>query len=249
MQQFEYERGAIDPSGCVGEAWGLVKRNFGLYLVAGLTFVVLTSCIPVLNFFILGPVMGGFAYMVLRDLRNEPLEFGMLFRGFEKFVPLMVLGLIQAIPGILFQVLQYTTDLSRLFGGPSVSGAGAVGTGLMTGFVILFIAYFVFQMIWNAALVFAIPLVIERDAPLGDAITVSLSAVFANLGGLFVLAILNSLVGLLGFLALCVGIFVAIPVTLAAYVIAYRQVFPQIDLPDFSAAPPPPDAYKFGGGL
>lgn len=251
MQQLEFQRSAIDPGGCVSEAWELVKRNFGLYLGAGLFFVVLTSCIPFLNFFLLGPAMGGFAYLVLRDLRNEPIDFGMFFKGFEKFVPLMVLGLIQAIPGIIFQILQYTGNILELVGGPKIGegGNGAIGTGLMSGIVLLVLAYFVFQMIWNAALIFAIPLVVERNASIGDAITVSLSAVFSNLGGLVVLAILNMLVGLLGFLALCVGIFVALPVTLAAYVIAYRQVFPQLDLPDFNTAPPPPDAYNFGGGV
>jgi hypothetical protein len=38
----------------------------------------------------------------------------MLFNGFERFLPLMILGLIQAIPGIIFQIVQSTVDLSRI---------------------------------------------------------------------------------------------------------------------------------------
>jgi hypothetical protein len=89
MYGTQYQKGAIDAGGCVSQAWELVKRNFGLYIGAGLVTILLISCIPFVNFFLIGPMMGGFAYIVLRDLRNEPIDFGMLFKGFEKFVPLM----------------------------------------------------------------------------------------------------------------------------------------------------------------
>lgn len=258
MYKTQYLKGAIDAGGCVSEAWELVKRNFGLYIGAGLVTILLISCIPFVNFFLIGPMMGGFAYIVLRDLRNEPIDFGMLFKGFEKFVPLMVLGLIQAIPGILFQIFQYAVDLSSLFiktrpGSPDFYQGpdpqlSALQTGAFAWLIMVFIGYFIFQMIWNAALTFAIPLVVERNTSIGEAITLSLGAVFSNLGGLIVLVILNALVGLLGLLACFFGIFVAIPVTFASYVIAYRHVFPYFDGTRMNTEPPPPDAYgNFGG--
>ncbi|MEO8573015.1 MAG: hypothetical protein ABI481_03525 [Pyrinomonadaceae bacterium] len=260
MHTVQYQRGAIDAGGCVSQAWELVKRNFGLYIGAGLVVTILISCIPFVNFLLIGPMMGGFAYIVLRDLRDEPVDFGMLFKGFEKFLPLMVLGLIQAIPGIIFQILQFVVDLSSL-AGKSMTGEtnsyqspppdlSALQTGAIAGVIIIFVGYFIFQMIWNAALVFAIPLVIERDVSIGEAITLSFGAVFNNLGGLTVLVIINALVGILGFLACLVGIFVAIPVTFAAYVIAYRYVFPNFEPSRVNTAPPPPDTYgNFGQGM
>ncbi|MEP6703455.1 MAG: hypothetical protein ABJB34_01495 [Acidobacteriota bacterium] len=260
MNNIQYASGAIDAGGCVSEAWELVKRNLGLYIGAGLVTVILISCIPFVNFFLVGPMMGGFAYIVLRDLRNEPVDFGMLFKGFEKFVPLMVLGLIQAIPGIIFQIVQYTFNLASLVGGSRTSGSdfyqssGAAPTllqaGALTGTIIVFVGYFIFQMIWNAALIFAIPLVVERNVSIGEAIRLSFSAVFSNVGGLILLAILNGLVGLLGFLAFCFGIFVAIPVTFAAYTVAYRHVFPYLEPSNINMSPPPPEAYgNFGQGM
>ena len=92
MESPQYRSAAIDASDCIGQAWELIKRNLGLYVGAGLVVLIFISCIPFVNFFLMGPMMGGFAYIVLRDLRNEPIDFGMLFKGFEKFVPLMVLG-------------------------------------------------------------------------------------------------------------------------------------------------------------
>ncbi|MEQ1605991.1 MAG: hypothetical protein ABL999_14090 [Pyrinomonadaceae bacterium] len=258
MTNIHFERGAIDAGGCISNGWELVKRNLGLYVGAGLVAMIMLSCIPIVNFFLLGPVMGGFAYIVLKDMRDEPVDFGMLFKGFEKFVPLMIVGIIQAIPGIIFQIIQWTVDISRLVGGSGAvdqtfyqsGGIEPLQAGLAAGIFVVFFVYIVFQMIWNAALIFAIPLIVEHDIGVIEAIKVSFSAVFGNLGGLVVLMILGGLVGLLGFLALCFGILVAIPVVWAANVFAYRQVFPRIDQ-HFNMAPPPPSAYgsNFGSGM
>ena len=38
------------------------------------------------------PAMAGMYYVMLRNMRGESVEFGMMFKGFEKFVPLMVIG-------------------------------------------------------------------------------------------------------------------------------------------------------------
>lgn len=258
MENIHFERGAIDAGGCISNGWELVKRNFGLYVGVGLVAMIMVSCIPIVNFFLLGPVMGGIAYIVLKDMRDEPVDFGMLFKGFEKFVPLMVVGVIQAIPGIIFQIIQWTVDLSRLAGGSRVGDATFYQSGgveplqaaLAGGIFVLFLVYMIFQLIWNAALIFAIPLIVENDIGVIDAIKISFSAVFGNLGGLFVLSLLAGLVGLLGVLALCFGIFVAIPVVWAANVFAYRQVFPKVEQ-YFNMAPPPPSAYgsNFGNGI
>ena len=257
MYNSQYQKSAIDAGACVSQAWELVKRNLGLYVGAGLVTLILLSCSPFLNVFLMGPMMGGIAYLVLRDLRDEPIDFGMLFKGFEKFLPLMLVGLIQAVPAIIFQVSQYIFDISSWIGVPTaqssefyqgdVVGRSIFQTGALTGLVIVFVCYFIFQALWNAALTFAVPLIVERNTPLGDAITLSLGAVFSNLGGLIVLVILNMLVGLLGFIACFVGLFVAVPVTWVSYVIAYRQVFPPIDEPNLNREPPSPDAYgNFG---
>ena len=98
--------------------------------------------------------------------------------------------------------------------------------------------------------IFAIPLVLENDIGAGKALKLSLSAVFSNIGGLILLMILGFLVVLLGLIAFCIGLFVAVPVYWAANVVAYRQVFPTLDKMYYST-PPPPTTYgsSFGEGL
>ena len=104
MTNIQFQRGAVDASTAISSAWEMIKGNYGLYLGVAVVAMVLTGCIPCLNIFLIGPVMGGVYFFALRAMRNEPIEFGMMFKGFEKFVPLMVIGLIQSIPGIIGQV-------------------------------------------------------------------------------------------------------------------------------------------------
>lgn len=182
----------------------------------------------------MGPVMGGFAYLVLRDMRNEPVDFGTMFKGFEKFIPLMFMGLIQAIPGIIYECIGLVWDINEMLRPSETTDPNFFQTAsdpfvfsaFTVAFVIMLIGYVLFSLIWSYALIFAIPLIMEHGISIGDAIKLSFGAVFSNLGGLIVLGLWGGLVALLGLLSLCVGMFVAIPVIFASQVFAYRQVFP-----------------------
>jgi hypothetical protein len=252
MNQVPYLSGAIRPGDCIGGAWTLVTRRLGLYIGIGIIVMLLLGCIPFLNWLMFGPVMGGFYFLVLRDMHDEPVDFGMLFKGFEKFLPLMVAGLIQIAPSIIATILQYTVDAARLFG---TMGGGSsdinfyqpsgdtVFAGISAGVLIVAVMLSLVGIVWSIAFSFAVPLIAEYDLPVGDALLTSLKAAAANPGGLIVLIILGILVAILGMIALCVGLLVAIPVIYTANVFAYRQVFPQTRRPDMNMAPPPPTEY------
>ena len=258
MNNIQYVSGAINPGDCIGGAWSLVTRRFGLYLGVGILVLILIGCIPVVGSILFGPIMGGFYYLVLRDARDEPVDFGMLFKGFEKFLPLMLAGLIQTAPSIIATILQYTVDFARIAGGAARGGdanfyqtpSDAALAGLSLGLVMIIVALSILGAIWSVALSFAVPLVLEHDLPVIDALLTSAKAAFSNVGGLIVLIILEVLVGILGVIALCVGVFVAIPVIYAANVLAYRMVFPFFSPANMNTAPPPPETYgDFGRGM
>ncbi len=262
MNYIEFQRSAINPGDCVSNAWALVSNKFWMYIGIGLLTLIMISCIPIASIFLLGPVLGGFYFVVLKDMRGEPVEFGMMFKGFERFVPLMVVGIIQSIPGIIFQILQYMGDVARLTGLERMAGGGrgtfvqsngpdfGVAEGVSTVIALLFIGFVIISIIWTIALQFSIPLLVENDLPVGEAIKLSIQAALGNFGGLIVLLILGVLVVLLGVLVICVGYFVAVPVFYAAFAFAYRQVFPMVDQ-RFNMTPPPPTAYgsNFGSGM
>jgi hypothetical protein len=262
MTNIQFQTGAVDAGACVSNAWEQIKMNYGLYLGVAVVAMVLTGCIPCFNLFLVGPIMGGVYYFVLRDMRREPVDFGMMFKGFEKFVPLMVIGLIQAVPGIIVQCLQFGVRLGELgLGSGSKNGdydffqsSGpelpiAQGLLIVLGLVIVVIA--IFAMVWALMFSFAIPLAMEHDLGPVDALRLSARAAMANIGGLILLVIFEALVGLIGLLLCGIGlILISTPIMYVANVFAYRQVFPMAVRSELNFTPPPPSAYgNFGTGI
>lgn len=259
----QFLTGAIDAGECVSKAWEQVKANYGMYLGVVVVALLLTGCIPCLNLFLIGPIMGGIFYLALRDMRREPVEFGMMFKGFEKFVPLMVIGLIQAIPGIIAQIVQITFRLGALglnsrgrrgdldFYQSSANPDFAIATGLLVIILIITLVFVIFALVWWAIFFFAIPLAFEHDLGPVDAIKLSARAALGNIGGLIVLLIFEILIGILGTLMCGIGvIFISVPIIYVANAFVYRQVFPDVN-PQFNMTPPPPASYgsNFGQGM
>ncbi len=253
MQIPQFTPSAIDAGGCVSNAWDLLKRNYGMYLGIAVVAMLITSCVPCVNIFILGPMMGGVYLVALRDMRGEAVDFGMMFKGFEKFVPLMVIGLLQAIPGIIAQVLQFTLDLGRIgLQGGSVSdpsffqAAGrdsAIAGGLVILAVVIGVLFSILAIVWWMVFFFAVPLAMEFDVGPVEAIKLSAQAAMSNIGGLIVLIIFEVLIVLAGVLMLCLGMFLlSIPLIYLVNAFAYRQVFPWFDR-QVNTMPPPPTAY------
>ena len=194
-------------------------------------------------------------------MRNEPVEFGMMFKGFEKFVPLMVIGLIQSIPAVIGQVIRFSVDMGQL-GINAGRGSGdfdffmasdqdvAIASGIMIVAVVVAIVFIIFAILWWMIFFFAIPLAMEHDLGAIDAIKLSAQASMANIGGLIVMMILSFLVALLGVLLCGIGvILISMPIIYIANAFVYRQVFPFVDQ-QFNMTPPPPASYgDFGRGM
>lgn len=257
----QFRSGAINAGECVSNAWEQIKQNYGLYLGVSLIAMILTGCIPCLNVFLIGPIMGGIFYFALRDMRREPVEFGMMFKGFEKFIPLMVIGLIQSIPGVIAQVVQYGVRFSQLASGRGsgrdfqfFQSAGpnlGLATGMLIVIGILSVVFMVFGIVWWAVFFFAIPLAMEYDMSPVYAIKLSARAAMANIGGMVVLFLLEILIVLVGFVLICVGLFlISMPLIYITHAFVYRQVFPLVER-NFNLDPPSPMAYgsNFGSGM
>lgn len=266
MTNPQYYKGVIDATGCISNAWNLIKPNYGLYLGISLLTLVAISCIPCVNVFLMGPMMGGVYYVALRAMRGEPVEFGMMFKGFEKFVPLMVIGIIQSIPGIIYQVLNFSFRLSDIGLRAIQGGSGSrdidfyqagepeilLAGGLLVVVIVVSIVLMLFSIAWAITFTFAIPLAMEHNIGPIEAIKLSARASWGNVGGIIVLAILGGLLGFAGALALCIGFLFVVPIIWVAWAFAYRQVFPDLLPPVYRTEPPPPDAYgagSFGRGM
>jgi uncharacterized membrane protein len=254
MTEIQFSRGAIDAPGCVSNGWELVKRNYWMYFGICLVAIIL-AVIPLVNIFIIGPVVVGVYYTLLRDMRGEPVEFGMMFKGFDRFVPAMVVGLLASLPGIVLQMVRITFNISNLVlnggrhRGGDISGADAVFAGMSMLYMTFVFFMIVLSIVWHLAFFFALPLLAEHDLSPVDAIKLSANAVMSNVGGVVVLILIQVGIGILGALVCCVGWFFILPIVYAANAFAFRQVFPLSN--QFQNTPPAPSAFggQYGQGM
>jgi uncharacterized membrane protein len=106
----------------------------------------------------------------------------------------------------------------------------------------MFVGFFVTLILAciHALIMFAYPLIVERRLSGIEAFKLSARAVFANLGGVAGLILCEVALGIIGYLILCVGLYLVFPIMFAGVFVAYRKVFPAIDAP-FTSPPPPPN--------
>jgi uncharacterized membrane protein len=94
-------------------------------------------------------------------------------------------------------------------------------------------------------LMFAYPLIVEKNMSGWEAFRLSARAGWANLSGVVGLILIEFLLGfasyILTFFLLGLGIYLVMPVLFAGVLVAYRKVFPATE--NFSTPQPPPSAF------
>jgi len=273
MTNIQFQRGAMDAGACVSGGWELIKTNYWIFFGMTTLFVVgsiIISCIPLVGgilfqIVLAPPLTVGIYYTLFRQMERTPTDLGMMFKGFDKFGVAVVVGLIQSIPQVIWTLLSFALNIGstllqiiqkqtgrgyRTDFAMQSDAAPVIAGGMILFIVILMFVFLLFSIAWGITFFFALPLVADHEISAMDAIKLSASAGWGNLGGIIVLFIFEFLICLLGILALCLGILFALPLVFAANAVAYRQVFPWIER-NFNMAPPPPGAYgsNFGSGM
>src|SRR3954454_11941590 len=111
--EIQFNRGAIDAGSCISGGWELIKSNYWVFFLMTLIFVgcsIALSCIPFVGgisfqIFLAPAITVGIYYSLFRQMRGETVDVGMMFRGFDKFGVVIIVGLIQSIPTIIWTVL------------------------------------------------------------------------------------------------------------------------------------------------
>jgi hypothetical protein len=154
-----------------------------------------------------------------------------------------VCGLIQGIPiagiilqgvvfgGLYFMFLKLIRTRQAEFGDAFVGFSSNFVPLMLAGLVSVLLvsvglAFCIIPGIYLAiAWMFAVPLVMDKRLDFWPAMELSRKMVGKHWWQLFWLVVLNVLVCILGFLVCCVGIYVAMPVTIAAIAYAYEDIF------------------------
>ena len=232
----EFRTGVIRPVEVYKEAWAIMKDQFWLIFAITLVGMLIGSFVPIV---LVGPMMCGIYMCLLDKIDGRPLVFDRLLKGFDHFLSGLIVALVIMVPLVIFIVAIYIPMIAMAFAGNAVSEDMLLP--VIIGIIIMELVVGILMMILHSLIVFSFPLIVDRGLNGFEAVKLSARAVWANRGGVAGLFGVGILVAMVGYLALCVGVYLALPVLLMAMAVAYRKVFPATEPLRFD--PPPPDAY------
>lgn len=238
--EIEFRSGAVAPVECLKEGWQLIKDRYWLFLGITLVAMLIGGAVPVV---LVGAMMCGLYMCLFAKMRGEPVEFAMLFKGFDYFTQGLVAAAIQTLPVILIMAVGQVIFVAfTLIIMPRVPGE-AMPPVFWIGLVVFVLFAMIVSLVIHSLFLFAYPLIVDRNLSGLDAIKLSYRAALQNLSGIIGLMLLMGGLGILGVLACYVGVFLVMPISFGAYAVAYRKVFPETSSLGGSAPPPPPGSW------
>jgi hypothetical protein len=237
----DFNSGVVAPVECLKEGWGLIKDQYWLFLGLTVVAMLIGGAIPIV---LLGPMMVGIFICLFSKIRREPVEFGNLFKGFDHFVQGLIVAAIRVVPIIVLMVFFYIIMFAVMMAAaPRGRGNSEEASGFVLAFfgleMVFIVVLLVVSILIETLLLFAFPLVADRNMSGLDAVKLSIKAGRANLGGIIGLLLLNAGLGVVGVLCCFVGVYFVLPISFASHAIAYRRVFPET-APGLMTPPPPP---------
>ncbi len=229
-------------SGMVSLAWGLLFAAVGLVIVAALhLWRIYNLALPLAaGFMLIAPVLVAGLYQVSRTLeRKERVTMATPFAAWRRHPG--ELGAMGLVLGLFFLAwMRIATLLFAWFFGtepPTLAGAvpdlrGFIESVILSGQNIVFL---VISTAIGAVLAFAVfalsaiavPMLVDRDVGVFEAMATSIAAVKANLWPMIVWAILIVLFTAAGTIVGFVGLTVTLPLIAHATWHAYRDLVPE----------------------
>lgn len=216
----------MDIGGCVKRAFDLTCRNFGMILLVLIVYMAVAFGVESVLSLALASLTGELGAV------PKPEEFG------SPSMNLMFAGL--GVKTLLTQLLSVFLSLGAtriglnlvsgkefnvgmLFGGgkkllPALGATILFALITIVGFALLIVPGVYFALRYG----FFLTAMVDRDLGVIDSLKYSSSLTTNNRLNLFLLGLLGIVIMLAGFLALCVGIFFAIPVLWLSWMVAYR---------------------------
>jgi uncharacterized membrane protein len=242
----EFRRGVVAPMECIKEGWALIKEEYWLFFgitIVGCLLAGIMSIISVI--FLMGPMMVGIFLCLQQRQRNQPVEFGLLFKGFDQFVAGLIATVLKMIP-IFIMLIPYYIFLFGMMAftmprdhDPSPDEARAFMMSFFGVEIVFGLGIMIVSILIEIFFMLAYPLIADKKMSGLEAVKLSFRAGKANFGGILGLLLLNGLFGIVGVLCCIIGVYFYLPVAFAAQAVAYRRIFPDTGT-TFPSPPPPP---------
>ena len=218
------------------QGWNLFMKNPGMWLVTALVMMIVLAVLswfPVIGApaaaLIKPALLGGMMYGAHQLTQGNSFEFPYLFQAFrdsDRTGPMIMLGLLPMAVFLIMVVFFGAAVLSMIMGAmlaPKTGGlSGALGAGSVIFGALLLIPI---GVLLAAALFFAVPRVMLDKLKWVEAIKESLSACLANIVPMILFLVILIVASMLAAVfTFGLGLFLIIPVTLAAMYCAYAEV-------------------------
>jgi hypothetical protein len=237
MQDIQINTGVIQAFDCYRVAWEMIRPQFGMIFAAFLIAMLIGGVFGI----IMGALMCGL-YLCLFDVQEgRELKLDRLFGGFQYFLPSFLVMLVIMVPMVVMFLLVYLPIIGMALAGTHIDESELMP--FIIGALAVEIVFAILMVCFHTLMMFAFPLIVDKKLSAFQAMKTSAKAVRMNLGGVASLFGVGFLVSLAGMMVFCVGIYLAMPLVLAAQVVAYRKIFPGRLEPEFTA-PPPPGMYQ-----
>lgn len=189
----------------------------------------------IFNAVVLGPVLGGLYYVYLSIIRGKQAGAGDVFLGFKYFQDLFLGRLIPSLVSVIF-MLPYTIASGRTLGPffdqlqqdphsikpeEMFSKMFSAFSGAALPFFLCLLPVMYFSVNWA----FTVPLIIDKQMGFWTAMKTSWKMVHKHWFHVFGLLVLVGLINLAGFCVCCVGALFTVPLSLAAVMYAYEDIF------------------------
>lgn len=237
----EFKTNVIRPVECFREGWDLIKDRYWLFFGITAIGMLLGGVVPL--GIIIGSMICGIYYSLFKRMDGLPVEFGDLFKGFDYFVPSLIVTLFIIVPTF---VLVMVAEIFNVVMFLSLKGGRMSPNQLESFFITYLVVFSIFMLIMglllaclHALIMFAYPLIVEHKLSGLDAFKLSAKACWQNLNGILGIILIEFVLGFAGILVCGVGAYFVMPLSFAAVAVAYRKVFPAAGRADNMPPSPP----------
>jgi hypothetical protein len=222
MQNTDFQIGAIKPVEIYKEAWALMKERY--WMVFGIVIVgmLIGGAVPII---LIGPMMCGMFLCLFDLIDGRELKFEKLFKGFDYIWKSLLVSVLIFVPIFIVLFTIYIPMIAMAIAGPKMSESELIP--FLIGTVIFEIVIVVVMVCFHTLIMFAYPLIVERGLTGVQAMMVSAKAVWNNLAGMAGLFGVGFVVAIVGYLMLCVGLYLVLPLIMMAQAVAFRKIFPK----------------------
>lgn len=242
FNEIPFKRNAVQPIECIKAGWELMRSRYWLFV--GMTLLVIIGGLAPFGI-LTAPLTCGTYLALFQTRRGQPIEFAVLFKGFDYFGDAVIAALLHFLPMIVIIAPAYVLYIVGMFTMMGASQNGepnpAAALGFFGVFGVIWLVIMVLLVVLSVLFTFAYPLIVDRRLSGLNAVKLSIRAGMANFWRLLGMIFLTGLLTSLGVLLCIVGVYLIMPLGFAAIAAAYEQVFGLSDVQ--SNLPPPPPSF------